>query len=345
MSGKIRVGIWGCGAITQNAHLPAALRHPDVLVTMLIDGDLKRARMLCDLVGAGCQAAPRSSDVFGRVDAVINALPNHLHASATLEALDAGVHVLCEKPLALTASDARLCCEAADAKKLVLAVGMNRRFDDCQALLPIALEEGLIGPVVDYDWEYGSPWEWETASGFYLSHAQAGGGVLMDFGVHLLDSLLDWFGPVTDLDYEHDDWGSGVEANATLNLRHSGRFGQVTGRVRLSRTCNLKNRLWVKGQAACAELPAADRSVVMVHRSIAGQAVNMTLRLTGAGQEDSIFRQTDDFVESIEKGRRPRSDGWQAVQVIGLVERCYAQARRLPEPWAEPQVVLSEALP
>lgn len=344
MPDRIRLGILGCGAITQNAHLPAALRHPGVKVTALVDVDLNRARLLQRSIGLDCQLAERFSDVLGNVDAAIIATPNHLHASTTIDVLKAGVHVLCEKPLALSASDARACCEVARAKGLVLAVGMNRRFDDCQVLLRRLLEDGALGSLVGYDWECGSPWEWETTSGFYFSRAQAGGGVLMDVGVHLLDSLLDWFGPVKQLDYQHDDWGSGIEANALLKLHHSGRFGEVTGSVKLSRTYNLGNRLVVSGSAARTILPNADRSVVTMHRMLGGHEAIMTLRLTESDSpDDSFSRQMGDFVESIQYHRQATVDGWQAVRLVDLLEQCYAQARRLSEPWAEVGAVCHEA--
>jgi predicted dehydrogenase len=336
MPDRIRLGILGCGAITQNAHLPAALRHPGVKVTALVDVDLNRARLLQRFIGPSCVVAERFSHVLGNVDAAIIATPNHLHASTTIDVLKAGAHVLCEKPLALSASDARACCEVAHAKGLVLAVGMNRRFEDCQVLLRRLLEDGALGSLASYDWECGSPWEWETASGFYFSRAQAGGGVLMDVGIHLLDSLLDWFGPVHQVDYQHDDWGSGIEANALLKLHHSGRFGEVTGSVKLSRTYQLRNRLIVSGSAASTVLPNADRSLITVHRPLGGHEATMTLRLTETGRsEDSFSRQMSDFVESIQNHRQATVDGWQAVRLIELLEQCYAQARRLPEPWAE----------
>lgn len=336
MLDKIRLGILGCGAITQNAHLPAALRDPCVQVTALVDADLNRARLLQRFIGPSCEVTERFSNVVGNVDAAIIAIPNHLHASTTIDALMAGVHVLCEKPLALTASDARACCEAATGKGLVLAVGMNRRFDDRQVLLRRVLEDELLGSLTGYDWQCGSPWEWETASGFYFSRVQAGGGVLMDVGVHLLDSLLDWFGPVNKVDYQHDDWGGGIEANALLKLHHFGRFGEISGSVKLSRTYNLRNRLIVSGSAARAVLPEADRSLITVHRLLGGHEASMTLRLTESYSPDESFsRQMSDFVESIQSHRQATVDGWQAVRVLDLVERCYAQARRLSEPWAE----------
>jgi predicted dehydrogenase len=338
MKERIRLGFLGCGAITQLAHLPAALGHPGVVVAALVDSNIKRAQALKRSFGLDCRISEKASDVWGGIDAVINALPNHLHAPLTLEALGAGAHVLCEKPLAVRASEARVCCEAADQRGLVLAAGMNRHFDDCQVLLNRILEEGLLGSLQDYDWEYGSAWEWKPASNFYLSRAESGGGDLINYGVHLLDSLFDWFGPARDGQCQHDDWGGGIEANVILNLVHSGRFGEVPGRVRLSRTYNLRNRLLIRGTAAQAELPVADRNVVILRRSLAGRQVSATFRLddgADSAAHDSFWRQIDDFVCSVLEHRKPLNDGWQAVRILEFIERCYAEARRIPEPWSE----------
>lgn len=337
MKDKIRLALLGCGAITEIAHLPAALRHPDVAVTALVDSNLKRAQLLKQSFGLDCRISATPSDVWGEVDAVINALPNYLHAPLTLEALSAGVHVLCEKPLALRASEARACCQAAEKRAMILAAGMNRRFDDCQLLLNRVLEEGLLGCLQGYDWEFGAPLDWKAASNAYLSAQASGGGDLINYGVHLLDSAFDWFGPADPSEYQHDDWGGGIEANVILDLIHAGRFGQVPGRIRLSRTYYLKNRLLVRGTAGQAEVPADDRSVVILRRLLAGQRVTATLRLSDSlndGKRDSFWRQIDDFVNCIRERRKPRNDGWQAACVIEFIERCYTMARRIPEPWS-----------
>ena len=69
----------------------------------------------------------------------------------------------------------------------------------------------------------------------------------------------------------------------------------------------------------------------------------MTLRLTESDSPgDSFLRQMSDFVESIQSHRQATVDGWQAVRLIDLVEQCYAQARRLSEPWAEVDQVCHE---
>jgi predicted dehydrogenase len=343
MSIPVRLAILGCGAITGSEHIPAASAHPGVQLVALVDSDLKRADALIQNRGLACRALADYRAVFREVDAVINALPNHLHVRSSQDLLRAGIHVLCEKPLAITAADARACTELAAEKKLVLAVGMNRRFAASHALLKLVMHEGLLGPIQSYDFQYGGAFDWRSASGFYFDRAKAGGGALVDFGVHMLDSVLDWFGPVTAFDYQDDDWGSGIEANLLLDVKHEGRLGAIKGHLRLSRTFTLKNRLLVCGQDSSAEVSVQDSDVVVMHRRMGDAAVSQTLRLENHPVGSSYYRQLDNFVDSIVNGTKPEVDGWQAVRVMELIENCYANRRRIPEPWAEVGSAPSEA--
>src|SRR5436309_8331657 len=106
MADKIRIAILGCGAITRSAHLQTVLLHPEVELVALVDADIKRAGLLAGALGTNCEILADYRSVFGRVEAIINALPNNMHATVNQGALSAGVHVLCEKPLSTTAADA-----------------------------------------------------------------------------------------------------------------------------------------------------------------------------------------------------------------------------------------------
>jgi predicted dehydrogenase len=312
--------------------------HPRLKVAALVDVDLQRANLLRRRHSLNCIVSSDYNTVLKELDAVIIALPNHLHAPAILAAARAGVHILCEKPLALSAAEARECAAVAGREGVLLAVGMQWRFRDGGLLLPLVLDEGLLGPLVDYDWQYGHKWDWPTSTGFYFSRPQAGGGVLIDAGVHLLDSLIQCFGPVSQFEYMDDNWGSGIEANAVLTLCHRGRYGEVRGRVRLSRTFTLQNRLLVRGQRAEAEIHATDPGVLVVHRVMGGCDTSDTFRmnrLETAPKVDPFYHQLDNFVESIRGNQKLVSDGCQAVEVMDLIEQCYAQARRISEPWCE----------
>lgn len=335
MPERLRLAIVGCGAITADSHLPAAVQHSGVDLVALVDSDAQRARTLAERFQLDCRVEADYGKILPQTDAIINALPNHMHARVNLECLNAGVHVLCEKPLATTAADARACCQKADEKNLILAVGMNRRFFGSHHLLHLILKEGSLGVLRSYDWEYGGVLDWKSASGFYFSHSRAGGGVLIDFGVHLLDSLFDWFGPIADFEYQDDDWGSGLEANAILHLRHRSALGEISGRLRVSRTYPLKNRLWIRGSQAEAQILSGDPDVVVLHRKFGSEPLSETLRLPDLSATSTFYKQLDNFVESIRGNQKIVAEGWQGAHVLELIEDCYAHRRRIPEPWSQ----------
>jgi predicted dehydrogenase len=332
---KIRLGILGCGAITRIEHLPAVLAHPEVELVALVDSSVDRAQALADSRSLQCQISADFRSLISQLDAVINALPNSLHAPVTLDVLSAGVHVLCEKPLAIKASDALACAELAGQQELVLAVGMNRRFFASHRLMRLVLEEGALGPLKNYSCDYGGAFDWKSASGFYFSKVLAGGGAMIDFGVHLLDSLIDWFGPVTAFSYQDDNWGSGIEANAIMELQHSGRYGLMEGRLQVSRTFPLKNSLLVRGGEAEAEVNITDLDSLIVRRAVGGEQVSQTWRLPNYPRTSSFYKQLDNFVQSIRGMQKPEANGTQAAAVLQLIEDCYANARRIPESWSE----------
>ncbi len=331
----MRLAFLGCGTITRTQHLPAARRHPAIEIAALVDSDEHRAQALAQSSGVRCSIFSDYHKALECSDAVVNALPNSLHAATTLELLRAGKHVLCEKPLATTSADTRACTELAMEKGLVLAVGMNRRFEASHRLLFGILRDGQLGKISSYDWQYGGAFEWKSASAFYFSRELAGGGVLIDFGVHLLDSLVSWFGPVTALEYQDDDWGGGLEANCILDLQHEGEFGLVRGRVQMSRTVELPNRLLVTGACAQAEIRVGAADAVLMHRDIGGLPVIDSLSLSNASGQSSFYNQLDNFVQGIIGNQKPEVDGWQALRTMELIERCYAHRRRIPEPWSE----------
>jgi len=332
----MNLGILGCGAITKSRHLPAAIAHPGVRITLLVDRDLERAKALRQFFGLDCRVSADFREVLKNADGVVNALPNHLHGLVNIELLSAGIHVLCEKPLATTADAARACCETSDRKGTVLAVVMHRRFYDSTQLLRLALEDGILGPLLGYEWDHGVPFAWNTFSGFYFSRAESGGGVLLDEGVHLLDCLTHWFGPVKSFEYQDDNWGGGIEANVMLNLQHAGKWGEIPGHMRLSRTYTLRNRLLVRGANANAEILRSDPDTLIIRHKMAGKGVSMSLRLAdGSGGNDVFFLQLENFINAVRGVSEPAVSGWQALETIELIQRCYSNAARIPEPWFE----------
>src|SRR5262245_16119559 len=125
----LRVGVIGCGSIGA-LHAEALRSAPAATLAGVCDVVRDRAEGLSHRLGGTVFACDRLGDLLDRcaVDAVTVATPDHLHVEVTLEAIEAGCHVFCEKPLATTADDARRLVEAAARRGVVLGVDHNRRF-------------------------------------------------------------------------------------------------------------------------------------------------------------------------------------------------------------------------
>jgi predicted dehydrogenase len=124
------------------------------------------------------------------IELVVVALPSHLHADASVEALAAGKMVVCEKPMATSLADADRMIAAADSAGALLTVFQNRRYSPDFLKVRQIIESGVLGRVVLIHMVssgFGRRWDWQTLSAY-------GGGTLNNNGVHSLDQALQLFG-------------------------------------------------------------------------------------------------------------------------------------------------------
>ncbi len=191
MSEALRIGIVGAGAIAQVAHLPALARLRDLQVVGICDNDLAKVHA----VAARFQIPTVYQDIEellpeARPDLVAICTPNHLHEVHVMTALSAGSHVLCERPLAMTAAGVERIRAAAERTGRVVMVGMNHRFrSDVQAVRSF-LKSGDLGEVVSVrcGWYMFRPMG--QSAGWRQRRGQAGGGAMLDLGISLLDLSL-----------------------------------------------------------------------------------------------------------------------------------------------------------
>lgn len=332
---KLRLAVIGCGAVVRGIHMPVAARSDQVEVAMLVDKYLPRARELADQYGVPV-VADDYQNVVGQVDAAIVALPHYLHAPVTIDLLRHGIHVLVEKPMALTTSDCDQMIVAASNADATLAVGLDCRFMASSHYVKWALESGLLGDVVDFDLRRGTVYSWPVTSGLMFQKETAGGGVLIDVGVHALDRLLWWLGDYASVEY-YDDAMGGVEANCMLYLEM--RSG-ASGVMELSRTRDLRNSWIIRGEKrtlvvktganALIRLEARDRDTVLAGHAMSGGVVEETYW-------DVYRRQLEDFAEAIRDRREPRVTGQEGKCAVELVETCYTSRQLLRHPWTFPE--------
>jgi predicted dehydrogenase len=333
---KVRLAVVGCGAVAQIHHVPAIAASDRVEAAVLVDADEKRARELAARFGVP-EVATDYRELPGKVDGAVVALPNSLHAPVSIELLRRGVHVLVEKPMAMTVAECDAMIEAARAGRAVLAVGLDFRFFDSSLLVRDLLRDGLIGEIRRFDLRQGVIPRWPFATDFLLRKEMAGGGVLADFGVHVLDLLLWWLGDLTATDYRDDALG-GVESDCEMTLTTP---SGVTGTVEISRTRNLRNTCVFEGTRARLEVgiwdsdPRLRLSIAGSEIALAGHARQGQAGETGLNFLDTFIRQIDDFARAIRgRGGPPFVPGAEGRRSLALIESCYAQRRFLELPWS-----------
>ena len=184
----LRLGIIGTGAIVQVAHLPLLRKTKAVELVALCDTDLVKARALAER-----SAIPNVYDDFEdllhheQLDAVLVATPNHLHESHIQAALSANLHVLIEKPLALTSAAANRIIKAADRRQRVVMVGMTHRYrPDVQAVRSF-VQAGELGEItsVRASWHLARPAR--APLGWREKRTESGGGAMLDLGLTMID--------------------------------------------------------------------------------------------------------------------------------------------------------------
>ncbi|HEX6129779.1 MAG TPA: Gfo/Idh/MocA family oxidoreductase [Candidatus Limnocylindria bacterium] len=188
---SLRVGIVGTGNIFARGYLPALLETDAIEVAAVCDIDAARARDAAKSLGSPrIEAAHRELVAADDLEAVLVLTPTHTHAEISIAALDAGKHVLCEKPMARSATDARRMIVAADGAGRRLMIGHTRRFDERWTAIHDQVRAGRIGEPVylfrsehAYNGAPGDAWTWQDAQS---------GGVLWDVGVHVAE-LVHWF--------------------------------------------------------------------------------------------------------------------------------------------------------
>ncbi|MBW8769479.1 MAG: Gfo/Idh/MocA family oxidoreductase [Gemmatimonadetes bacterium] len=182
------IGVVGAGAIAQVAHLPVLAKMRGVRLVALCDNDRPKARALADRF----EVPDTYTDIedlleADGLDAVVIATPNHLHEPHVLSAIAAGVDVLCERPMALTARGIDRIITAAERAGRKVLVANNHRFrSDVQALSGF-LRGNELGKLTGIR---AGAYHHRRDQGWRQRRAESGGGAFFDYGVPLLDLAL-----------------------------------------------------------------------------------------------------------------------------------------------------------
>lgn len=187
----LKVGIIGCGKITEVRHAPEYAENPNCELAAFFDVVPERAEAMAKQYGAKAYSSIEEL-LASDVDAVSVCVANAYHAQTAIQALKAGKHVLCEKPMATTPEDCEAMVQAAKEAGKFLMIGQNQRLAKAHVKAHDIIQSGEMGRVITFATHFAHPgpegWTGKRDSWFFDKKV-AFFGVMADLGVHKTDLI------------------------------------------------------------------------------------------------------------------------------------------------------------
>lgn len=190
----INVGIIGCGKIAQVRHIPEYAENPDVKLAAFYNPSRKRAEEQAEKYGGKVYDTAEELLADKSIDAVSICAANYAHAELTIKALEAGKHVLCEKPMATNLADCEAMVVCAKKNGKFLMIGHNQRLAKAHVEAKRLIDQGLIGRIITFrtTFGHGGPETWAINPGknvWFFDKKKAAMGAMADLGVHKTDLI------------------------------------------------------------------------------------------------------------------------------------------------------------
>jgi len=187
----LRIGVIGCGKITQVRHAPEYAENDQCTLIAWYDAISERAQAMADLYGGQvCQSIDELLAL--QPDAVSICVANRDHASVAIRALEAGKHVLCEKPMAVAIEECEAMLEASHRTGKMLMIGHNQRYNRAHAEARRMIKSGDAGKPLAFRTSFAHPgpegWTNQPNS-WFIHKSQSAFGVLADLGIHKTDLI------------------------------------------------------------------------------------------------------------------------------------------------------------
>lgn len=189
---KTKVGIVGCGGIATGKHLPAISKNKDVEIVAFCDLIKEKAEDAAKKYGV--EDAKVFTDYkelikLPEIEAVYVLTPNRSHSFITVDALEAGKHVMCEKPMAINSAEAKKMVDAAKRTGKLLTIGYQNRYTAKARALKEYIDDGKLGEIYRAS-AHAIRRRAVPTWGVFLNEYEQGGGPLIDIGTHALDLTL-----------------------------------------------------------------------------------------------------------------------------------------------------------
>lgn len=334
----VRLGIVGCGTVANDYYASTLEKFPQLLDDLcLVDTNRSAAKALASRLNHG-QIFEEYRDITNKVDGVIVTVPHSLHYKVATYFLNAGIHVLCEKPLAETANEVQQLNEAAVQNNVALCVNNTRRLYPSLKRTKEMIATHQFGDLVSIDFYEGHRFDSPSSTGFYVNPEASSKGVVLDIGAHVMDSVCWWLSEKPQLSFNKDDSFGGPESVSLITAS----AGQCKIRLFLNRLFDLESRFDVKGESGSVHGKLSElRRISVTDRS--GAVVVENIKSDIKSYEDCFVPLISNFVNVITSRERPLISGEDVINSIGMIEDYYRQRTRFSMPWyASPRISLGD---
>ncbi len=201
----VKVAIIGCGSIAKTAHIPSYLKCKNAEIKYFCDIIEERAIAATKKFGCGI-AVKDYKEILNdpEVDAVSICTPNRVHSTIAIDFLNAGKHVLCEKPAAINLDEALKMQQAQKSTGMTLNIGVVNRFNEPVNMIKKYIEDGKLGEVFHVYASFRAHRGIPGLGGAFTTKSISGGGVLIDMGIHFIDIVMYCTGDPTPLSVTGD---------------------------------------------------------------------------------------------------------------------------------------------
>ena len=336
----VNVALLGCGSVCSIYHAPALEQLAQsgiVRVAGIFDPDGEAVARLTERFPSARRMS--LADDLSGMDLAIVASPPAFHARQSIDALRAGVTVLCEKPMASSVKEGDAMIAAAAESRGLLAIDLVRRFLPATQAVRSILANRMLGELRSVACFEGGPFRWPARSPSFFDRSQ--GGVFLDVGAHMLDLLVWWLGVPDGVNYEDDAMG-GVEANCRFVLQYDSGI-RVAGR--LSRDWELPNRyLFDCAKGWMSWMPTEPESVqIGFHDTSFALGAELHDRTVSFGRpaagrksinfQQAFILQICNVVDAMHRRASLVASGADALKSLRLTHECYRLRKLMNMAW------------
>lgn len=344
---KIKVAVIGNGAIANGAHGPAYHSNPLTEIKYAVDIIPERAQAFKEKFDAEYAITDYKEAIADpEVELVSVCVPNYLHAPISIDCLNAGKHVLCEKPAAMNYQEAAAMKKAADDNNRILNIGVVNRYHTAVNKVKDLIQGGELGKLYHIYCSFRAYRSIPGLGGPFTTKSLAGGGVLIDWGVHYLDLIMYCIGSpelkaVSAAAYS--EMAKNMEEYVYTGMwagppDYSGTFDVedfVTGMIRTEGPTITLNGAWAQninesatfieflGDKAGIKLNYGGNFTIWTSKD--GVLYETTPTFTMA---DMYYDEIDAFVKSAQEGRKERANIDNVIASSILMDKIYESSEK-----------------